>query len=83
MADNLWGVLSLIITVVLGPVVMHFLNRRQTKEIKTELQAGAATLTSVEQTVAKTEVLVNGDRAAKEARIKELEAKLREHGLDA
>jgi threonine/homoserine/homoserine lactone efflux protein len=65
-------------------------NRKTTEakavEVKEELHtasaAQAAKLDEVHQTAARTEVLVNGDRAAKEQRIKELEGKMRAKGLN-
>jgi Tfp pilus assembly major pilin PilA len=51
-------------------------------EIKGHADVREAKLDAVAQKVAVTEVMVNGDRAAKEARIKKLEARLRDKGVD-
>jgi biopolymer transport protein ExbD len=80
--DNVWAFLGLVVTVVVGPAVMWFLTQRQTRALTRELDKGADKLEAVHRTTTKTEVLVNGDRQAKEERIRQLEARLRQAGID-
>lgn len=104
MTPEAWKFAELVLTLLVVPAVMWFLNNRQTsaikqdnaeaaKEVKADLAVAKAEikghadvreakLDAVAQKVAVTEVLVNGDRAAKEARIRKLEAKLRAKGGD-
>jgi hypothetical protein len=89
---NLWDFLSTLATVAIPAavtVVTYRLTRKSTKadaqEVKEEL---AVAKTELKQDAAVREAkldtvhtLVNGDRAAKEARILALESKLRDHGI--
>lgn len=108
MSDAAWKFAELVLTLLVVPVVMWFLNRKQTtaikadnaeaaKEVKAELataktelkQEAAATaadvaakIEAVQEVATETKKIANGDRAAKEAEIRRLRAKMRDKGHD-
>ena len=67
MSAEAWDFLKLVVTLIVAPACMWYLNRRQTAKIEPKID--------------NIETLVNGDRAAKEARIRHLESILRAHGI--
>jgi GH24 family phage-related lysozyme (muramidase) len=108
MSGDAWKFAELVLTLLVVPVVMWFLNRKQTtaikadnaqaaKEVKADLavakielkqeQAVAtaevmAEVKAVQEVATETKKIANGDRAAKEAEIRRLRAKMRDKGHD-
>ena len=89
MSKEAWDFMELLVTVLVAPAVMWYLNHRQTKKIA-KTQAAAAKEVKQEVAVAaevaaakldRVEEKVNGNLEVRDARIRELEAKLRSHGI--
>jgi hypothetical protein len=90
MSDAAWNFLGLVVSLVVAPSVMWMLNRIQTakiaktqenaaKEVKAEV-AVAAKVASVQ--LERVEEKVNGNLEVRDARIRLLESKLRDNGID-
>lgn len=80
MSDAAWKFLEVLVVVLIGPAVMIILNNRQTTKIQTRADVREAKLDEVAVKVAKTETIVNGEKTAREQRIKALENQLRQAG---
>ena len=89
MSAEAWDFLKVLVTLVVAPAVMWYLNRKQTEKIA-ETQKIAAKEVKKEVAVAaivaadaldRVEQKVNGNLEVRDARIRELEAKLRDHGI--
>jgi hypothetical protein len=96
MSAEAWDFLKVLVTLVVAPAVMWYLNRQQTEkiaqtqqaaavEVKKEVAVAARKLEAKadvrEAKLDRVEEKVNGNLEVRDARIRALEAKLRDHGI--